>query len=307
MSTQVENYMRLAENAFEVDNFEEAYTYSTKVMEYEPDNWRAACIKGISVTGKAKMADPRFNEMIGTIRMVANQIPENELPKIAMKFAMFAIGYYTKKCELLQHDEKKGEHLIGLTLEVMHLLGLAFTLAPNVEYAKQIVTLYRNVISVGENDYLGFVSISKVNINQEAQRISQMDYILSIAESYLRTKDPGYQSVSIENVTQYMKPRIEEAKAESEKRTEEILAQSKNKSGCFIATAVYGDYEAPEVLVLRRFRDNVLGQSVLGRTFIRTYYATSPRIADWLRFHDSIKGGVKKLLDRFVDYLRDKE
>lgn len=53
----------------------------------------------------------------------------------------------------------------------------------------------------------------------------------------------------------------------------------KPKSGCFIATACYGDYTAPEVLVLRGFRDEQLMVSVLGRVFIRLYYAISPFLA----------------------------
>jgi ribosomal protein L7/L12 len=41
------------------------------------------------------------------------------------------------------------------------------------------------------------------------------------------------------------------------------------KKGCFIATACYGDYNAPEVKLLRHYRDEVLQQSVPGRAFIK--------------------------------------
>ena len=47
-------------------------------------------------------------------------------------------------------------------------------------------------------------------------------------------------------------------------------------SGCYVATMVYGSYEADEVWVLRRFRDNVLQKSRGGRWFINWYYSWSP-------------------------------
>ena len=60
-------------------------------------------------------------------------------------------------------------------------------------------------------------------------------------------------------------------------------------SACYIATAVYGSYDCPEVWTLRRFRDDVLGQSWYGRLFIKAYYAVSPTVlrifgnADWFQ------------------------
>lgn len=53
--------------------------------------------------------------------------------------------------------------------------------------------------------------------------------------------------------------------------------------GCYIATACYGSYEAPEVLVLRRFRDTVLQRSLVGRLSVRVYYMLSPRLARLLK------------------------
>lgn len=53
---------------------------------------------------------------------------------------------------------------------------------------------------------------------------------------------------------------------------------SKSPNGCYIATAVYGSYDCPEVWTLRRYRDQVLRNSWLGREFIRVYYYLSPKI-----------------------------
>jgi predicted RNA-binding Zn-ribbon protein involved in translation (DUF1610 family) len=50
-----------------------------------------------------------------------------------------------------------------------------------------------------------------------------------------------------------------------------------SSGGCYVATCVYGSYDCPEVLTLRRFRDDVLSSSFIGRCFIRAYYAVSPK------------------------------
>ena len=48
--------------------------------------------------------------------------------------------------------------------------------------------------------------------------------------------------------------------------------------GCYIATAVYGSYDCPQVWTLRRYRDEKLAASWYGRVFIHTYYAVSPTL-----------------------------
>jgi len=41
---------------------------------------------------------------------------------------------------------------------------------------------------------------------------------------------------------------------------------------------VYGSYDCPEVWVLRRFRDKTLSKTMMGKAFIKSYYAISPKV-----------------------------
>ena len=63
--------------------------------------------------------------------------------------------------------------------------------------------------------------------------------------------------------------------------------------GCFIATAAYGSYEAPYVLILRKMRDRFLVTNAVGRAFVHLYYTYSPPIADIIANHNSLKIAVR--------------
>jgi hypothetical protein len=71
---------------------------------------------------------------------------------------------------------------------------------------------------------------------------------------------------------------------------------SSNSSNCFIATACYGNIQAEEVIVLRKYRDEVLIKHFLGRLFVTTYYKISPPIAKFIANSNWLKQKIKNLL-----------
>ncbi|UOO76648.1 cold shock domain-containing protein [Neisseria sp. Dent CA1/247] len=72
------------------------------------------------------------------------------------------------------------------------------------------------------------------------------------------------------------------------------------KFSCFIATAVYGDPHAKEVVALRRFRDETLDRTKLGKIFIRNYYQYSPPIAEKLKTMPRLSAFIRKILNRLA-------
>lgn len=71
-------------------------------------------------------------------------------------------------------------------------------------------------------------------------------------------------------------------------------------SKCFIATAVYGNDNCYEVMVLRRFRDEILASKYTGKLFIKLYYIVSPHIAVLLEKNKLLSLLVKKIIDSIV-------
>ncbi|MCC6346685.1 MAG: hypothetical protein IT388_05800 [Nitrospirales bacterium] len=85
--------------------------------------------------------------------------------------------------------------------------------------------------------------------------------------------------------------------------------------GCFIATAAYGSALAPEVQVLRAFRDAFLladfrvviaGRFVAtipntaGKALVKWYYAFSPPVAEYLRSHGALREATRWVLAPLV-------
>lgn len=78
------------------------------------------------------------------------------------------------------------------------------------------------------------------------------------------------------------------------------------KNGCYIATAIYGSYDCPEVWTLRNYRDNYLAKTYIGRMFIRLYYAASPTLVKHFGKTKWFNRLFRKKLDSIVIRLNTK-
>ena len=78
------------------------------------------------------------------------------------------------------------------------------------------------------------------------------------------------------------------------------------KDGCFIATATYESHNAPEVLFLRKWRDDILLKSISGRIFVDFYYKISPIIAIVINKFWFLKGISKTILNILIKLLKSK-
>lgn len=79
---------------------------------------------------------------------------------------------------------------------------------------------------------------------------------------------------------------------------------SSGSSGCYIATMAYGDYDHPQVIILRQFRDEVLDKSALGKWFIKTYYLYSPKLVERLKNKKTLNGIIRKALNQFIKFIK---
>lgn len=68
---------------------------------------------------------------------------------------------------------------------------------------------------------------------------------------------------------------------------------------CFIATAAYGTPLAPELNILRKFRDKCLPDKI-----VACYYKVSPQIANYIWHHSKIRSIVRKYISLLVSILR---
>ena len=114
---------------------------------------------------------------------------------------------------------------------------------------------------------------------------------------FMQKKIPGY----IHSAEKKLSDRIQYLEEHPE-----LSRNTQSGGGCYVATAVYGSYDCPQVWTLRRFRDHTLAQTWYGRAFIYTYYAISPTLVRLFGETRWFKEIWQPILDRMVKTLNTK-
>lgn len=246
-----------------------------------------------------------YRDGIGVTKDVAEAINcyQSGIRKTNCNYCRSALGeLYADKNSSYFNQELAEEYLIPLTQNQQFKADAAFRLGVmygNIGDMQDSVHWY--MVASDENHAVAQYNLGVIFFNGE---LGNRD--LDNAERYfLLAANNGYEGAEKDAADcRAMRARI----AEQSQQTTQFVNQPNNSApqksgGCYIATAVYGSYDCPEVWTLRRFRDYTLAQSHLGRSFIKLYYTISPTLVRFFGNSGWFRRFWKGILDKFVGRL----
>ncbi|MFN9115328.1 MAG: CFI-box-CTERM domain-containing protein [Bacteroidota bacterium] len=274
------NLFKLAEVAFEGEDFEEAIKYYNKCLEIDSDFFEVWYKKAISTLRTSTLGNLKSKQTISALKQAINGSPNSEQFKKRMrKDVLPTINNYYKIAY---------EHYIK------------FKKIENSDY--ELIEKLNNA-----NDLLEFL------IDEIKLEVNEIKQILPVLND-LRNK------MAISNLGSLLSSNLEDLNAIHSKLTQlaakltaywEIKdpeGAKKNKSGCFIATAAMGNYDHPVVMDLRFFRDNWLLKRQWGIKFTNWYYTHGPKAANVIEKSKLLKSAtfilVVKPLQLFTKLFR---
>lgn len=163
------------------------------------------------------------------------------------------------------------------------------------------------------NDYFEESSEEKEEVLRKiSDAIEKMDGAKFVYNNDLKGPVQAYSSYTLELKKSVRAAFLTELKQIKEIHPDlayldELITENSEKKatgGCYVATAVYGSYDCPQVWTLRRYRDYTLAETWYGRAFIHTYYAISPTLVKWFGHTEWFKKMWKGKLDRMVANLK---
>lgn len=168
------------------------------------------------------------------------------------------------------------------------------------------------IISAVPPDNFHLVNINKSLKNTYDQLFEIFFNFLS--EVWLLVNDPDNPRIQekiedglISFNYEFSSTEIENMLREMEEYTNDINRQSyvqeNRQSRCFVATVVYEDVDALEVIRLRNWRDTKLNKSLWGSIIIKAYYLLGPYFARIISTKPKLKKVIRNILDRIVKRL----
>lgn len=162
-----------------------------------------------------------------------------------------------------------------------------------------------------EEDIIPREAITKIRNTKDTSLLNQykelVNFIFEHLPSYLQRRISYIRYWQTVSSTSSTTQRSTSSSSTSQRSTTTSTAKSISSSsegGCYIATMAYGSYEHPQVLELRRFRDEVLSKTILGRWFIKTYYFISPKLVALLKNKKGINSFIRTILDYFIKQIK---
>lgn len=297
-SNETDNLLKLAQEAISSINGEEAYAYANRVLEIEPNNAQAWFLrmKGVGLT--AILKDLKVLEVIKAGNN-AIKYSNNELSKDVYVYFLTKCLNDLKFCMNQLADTDAIKRVYEANSQLNAFKATENTLASDA-IADLILQQVDNVVKLRESVPNSLVSsdpeISKL-VGEVAKQWVYYTNALNTRFNVYGAKLSDDYVAKYRNVLSVIKNGLPE---DMQNVITDEKISNPSSGPCYIATAVYGSYNCPEVWTLRRFRDNTLDATWYGRAFIQTYYAISPTLVKWFGKTSWFKKLWRKPLDKLV-------
>lgn len=297
----VDNLIKMAENAKSAGNSKEANEYYSKALELEPSNRKALIGKGVTACENSNVTDVSSNELLSYATKALQDCDDKtfvlevikQLHSVSLLVYKGIFSFYSEKWKY----KESFDYLIkGLDVSI----NIAIYIKKEIENRK---------LENDENFKFYYAESIKICIMDCVEACEQREYVESvISGTFFSTENTGKVKTSLQKHTMYLQIYDEMCeiikKVDSSYKIPEINRQ-KELSGCYIATCVYGSYDCPQVWTLRRFRDYTLDETWYGRLFIKCYYAISPTLVKWFGETKWFRKFWKSKLDKMVSDLNN--
>lgn len=285
-SKDISNWRTLARRAKDQRNAEEAIKYYTQIESEDPNDWEAAFYSKYfrPLVGDGSNYIQGMDNLARCLDSVLSLI-KNNTDKAKQETAINEV--YSNCKTLMDITASQAQQL-----SKSQLAAVAVSVATNSNVTDQNAANQMQQAAVACADLMdrffnGFRKYYPDNKDKIARYAQDYISYINAVKNYLNKGAVNTKRTELESYVKTINPEYEAP-----------------KGGCYIATAVYGSYDCPEVWTLRRFRDNTLATTWYGRAFIKIYYAISPKLVKLFGNSNRIKQRVRTKLDSFVEKLQ---
>ena len=86
-SASIDNYFKMAKSAYESSNQKEAESYCNKIIEIEPENYKAWLLKGKSAGWQSTLANLRIEEAVNCFTKAVDNAPRDDVKRVKKEAA----------------------------------------------------------------------------------------------------------------------------------------------------------------------------------------------------------------------------
>ncbi len=276
-SDELKNLYEIARRAKDAENSDNAAKYYDMILIKDPGSWEANYYVVYFKSMGCKIAEiwSAASDMANCQSSVVQLIKDNETDETLQKAALEEISLRNTMISSMLFNAAKS-HYEGIDSSIQHNFIQEY--CNNASSSAQIMYNFGDEVDAKFEGKYSDISISAwksgIGIHKEyVKYLENKEMNINLINSYgdkIRKYDSSYANPNVDT------------------------------SACYVATAVYGSYDCPEVWTLRRFRDFTLDETWYGRLFIKAYYATSPTFVKYYGNDKAFKAFGKRLLDKMV-------